>query len=72
MVALICIGLPWRDDGEGRGLAGRHSGHLAGQVAGVVHRLAVDGGDDVALLEAGLGGRTARHHFGDHARPCRP
>ena len=66
----VFIGLPWRDDGEGRRLTRRHSGDLAGQIARiVVHRLAVDRDDDVALLEAGLGGRAARHDFGDDARP---
>ena len=41
------------------------SATLARQIALVFHRLAVDGDDDVALLEAGLRGRAARHDIGD-------
>ena len=66
MVTLICIGLPWRMTVKVAIWPAGTAGDLAGQVGGVFHRLAVDGGDDVALLEAGLGGRTTRHDFGDH------
>src|SRR6185369_11731614 len=45
--------------------AGRHTADLHGEVAGILDRIAVHGGDDIARLDAGLGGGTIRLWFGD-------
>ena len=46
-----------RQDGKGAGRRGTENDraaqrHFAGEIAIVLHRLAIDGGDNVALLEA--------------------
>src|SRR5690606_18427463 len=51
--------------GERDATVRRISGDLLGKVARVVHRLAVDAGDDVAGFQAGLRRRAIRLRLGD-------
>ena len=51
--------------------AGRHTADLHGEVAGILDRIAVHGGDDIARLDVGLGGGTIRRWFGNQ-RACSP
>ncbi len=46
-------------------LVGTHGGNLGPQLAEGADGLAVDADDDVARLDAGLGGRRVRHHLVD-------
>ncbi len=55
--------LPLAPEREARRRVHRQCGHPEAEVLGIVHLVALDRRHDVAHLDAGLGGRAARHQF---------